>query len=74
MFMLKMGRSWGQVAILRRLGAILEAILRPRWGQDGAKLGQVGPKLGSSCDLEASWEQLGGNLAEDGQEDQLKLT
>ena len=41
---------------------------------EAAKWGQVGPMLGSSCDLDPSESHLGGNLAEDGQEDEVKLT
>ena len=45
------GSSWGQVAILRRLGAILEAT----WRQLPRTCGRVGV-------LEPSWSQLEGNL------------
>ena len=50
----RLGASWGP------LGDILGASGERSWGQDGAK-------LGPSCDLEPSWQRLGGDL-------QLKLT
>ena len=70
-FMVKielLGASWGPLgASWGRLGGLLGA----SWGflgaQDEAKMEPSWAKLGPSCDLEASWQQLGGDL-------QLKLT
>ena len=47
---------------------------RSDWPSGGPREGQVGVKMRSGGVLEPSWRQLGGNLAEDGQQDEVKLT
>ena len=51
-----LGASWGP------LGGLLGASWGLLGAQDEAKMEPSWAKLGPSCDLEASWQQLGGDL------------
>ena len=75
-----LGPSWGHLGHLkmRKLRNMsyykIPVNYRSDWPSGGPREGQVGVKMRSGGVLEPSWRQLGGNLAEDGQQDEAKLT